>query len=145
MSNYYEIKTIYLEPVEESDEFKKVTKSYLVTAVSVTDAEATIISWSPSNFRDFQVESVKKTNLLEINFNSNQEDGEFFKVKILDDDDGRIAKPKPIEVMIEANGLLDATQKAMENWINCSIEKVERYKGIVDEELASEEPTNQEG
>lgn len=142
--NFYEIKTIYLEPVEESDEFKKVTKTYLVTAVSVTDAEATIIEWAPSNYRDFQVDSVKKMNLIELKFNDTSEENSFFKIKVLDDDDGKIAKPKPIEVMYEAIDISDAIERVLRDWQGANIEKIEKYKNIVDEDLVLKTESEQE-
>lgn len=131
--NYYEITTTYKEPVEATDEMKSVKKNFLVKAVSVTDAEATIIDWAPGNYSEFNVESVKLVKINQVNHDGSSE--RYFITKVLDDLDGRAAKPITNIIIYEAKDIKDAIDKAEKEWGGAEIDEVKKYKPIIDQDL----------
>lgn len=133
--NYYEVKCNWFEPVEETDEVKKVSKKFLTKAVSVTDAEATVIDWHPSNYSQFEVESVTNVKITQVNYNPENSTDRFFALKILDDLDGRSAKPVAYNIIYEAVNIKDAILKAESQWVNAEIDSAKKYNVIVDNDL----------
>lgn len=132
----YNVKLKWLEPKEESDEMKKMSKQFLVYALSVTEAEARIMDWTPSNYQDANVKGVSETKIDEIKINGASE--VFWEVKWLDDEDGTSPKAMPYTIIINA----DNPDKVLELIKNHStfgeVEMIKRYKGIVDSDLISE-------
>ena len=78
---WFECKVSY-EKENENGKLKKVTESYLVDALSFTEAES-VITKEMSNFisGDFDVKTVKKEKVREL-FRSESGEGVWFKVKI---------------------------------------------------------------
>jgi hypothetical protein len=61
MNNLFSVNVKYLKPKEGTDGFKKVNETYLVNAVSFTDAEAkTVAEMELRSIYEFQVDSIKR-------------------------------------------------------------------------------------
>ncbi|MGV8091128.1 MAG: DUF4494 domain-containing protein [Mangrovibacterium sp.] len=66
MQTWFEVKVKYIK-VDQDGRERKVSESYLVDAVSFTDAEARIIQQMQQMIRgEFQVDHIKKSNIIEI-------------------------------------------------------------------------------
>ncbi len=80
MQTWFEVKVKYVK-VDQDGRERKVSESYLVDAVSFTDAETRIIQQMQQIIRgEFQVDNIKKSNIIEI---FPAESGEFwYKVRI---------------------------------------------------------------
>lgn len=80
MQTWFEVKVRYVK-VDQDGRERKVGESYLVDAVSFTDAETRIIQQMQQIIRgEFQVDNIKKSNIIEI---FPAESGEFwYKAKI---------------------------------------------------------------
>jgi mannose/fructose/N-acetylgalactosamine-specific phosphotransferase system component IIB len=63
---YYVVKVSVLHTDLNSGKVKKTTEQYLVDAVSVTDAEATITKDLGSGNLDFEVKSVTASKILSV-------------------------------------------------------------------------------
>lgn len=66
MKNYI-VKVKYF--LETDKGIKKMMKSYLVSAYSVTEAEAKMTGYMPTNFQDVEITSCSECNIQEIHFN----------------------------------------------------------------------------
>lgn len=80
MQTWFEVKVKYVK-VDQDGREKKVGESYLVDAVSFTDAEARIIQQMQQVIRgEFHIDNIKKSNIIEI---LPSESGEFwYKARI---------------------------------------------------------------
>lgn len=80
MQTWFEVKVKYIK-VDQDGRERKVSESYLVDAVSFTDAETRIIQQMQQIIRgEFQVDNIKKSNIIEI---FPAESGEFwYKARI---------------------------------------------------------------
>lgn len=80
MQTWFEVKVKYVK-VDQDGREKKVSESYLVDAVSFTDAEARIIEQMQQIIRgEFHIDNIKKSNIVEI---FPAESGEFwYKARI---------------------------------------------------------------
>jgi hypothetical protein len=133
---YYSVKMSWKQPKEETDEFVKFTKQFLVYEESVTLAEAKMVNWTPGNYQDATVEEVKKTNIGELRLKGSSET--FWSVKVMDDGDGT-RKPKPYIAIYNGDFLPDVVKTAADEWKGSEIEEVKKFKLIVDEDLISED------
>lgn len=109
MHNWFECKISY-DKVMENGMQKKVTESYLVDALSFTEAEARIIEEiRPFITGEFTVTDVKRARLAELFFN--EEGDRFYKIKVyfitLDE---KTAAEKKIsaQMLVQASGLKEA-------------------------------------
>lgn len=113
MRNFIECK-IRFEKTMENGMDKKVTESYLVDALSFTEAEARIIEEkSPSITGEFQVTAVKQEKYSEL-FTSDEESADrYFKCKLnhLTIDRKGSAKKTAIYQCVQASDLRDAIKK----------------------------------
>lgn len=134
---YYSVKLNWMAPKEGSDEMQKQSKSFLVYAESVTEAEGKVVSWTPSNYQDAVVSDVKKTNIGEIRWKDNSIET-FWLIKVMDDLDGTAEKAKPYYVIYDGAHLEDAVKKASSDWSGSEIEDVKKFKTIIDSDLIDE-------
>lgn len=134
---FYAVKLKWSEPKEGTDQMKKTSKQFLVYALSVTEAEMRISNWIPANYQDPVVEEVKQTGIGEIKQEGACET--FWQVKFMDDADGTQAKAKPYIVVLNAENLDSVVAKVRGQFSFMDAEEVKKFKGIVDEDLISEE------
>lgn len=110
MNNYFEAKAKYVKIDETSGKEKKVTETYLVDAMSLTEMEArTVNELQQCVSGDFNVVSGKESNISEIFPN---EDGDrWFKAKVLfvdiDEVSGRERKTNQ-HMLIRSNNVDEA-------------------------------------
>lgn len=102
--NFFESKVKYVK-IDENGKEKKVTESYLVDAMSLTEMEArTVNELSKTVNGDFDVISGKESNISEIYPNENGD--RFFKAKVtLEEDEG---KKVTNYMLVEANNVDEA-------------------------------------
>lgn len=111
--NYYECKICYQKTLD-SEKTQKVKESYLVNAISFSEAETRIIKeMSPFITGEFQVTDIKISRYSEI-FHSQETDADkYFKAKlvfvVLDEKSGK-EKKTSTQVLVQAVSL----EKAME-------------------------------
>lgn len=137
MNNYYSVKLKWQQPIDGKEGMKKISKQFLVFALSVTEAEARMIDWCPSNYQDAVVEEVKQTAYGEVKIEGATET--FWAVKWMDDADGREAKAKPFISVLNAVSAEEAIKKSKGGASFGEIEEVKKFKGIVDEDLICED------
>lgn len=118
MATWFQCKIQYAKFLE-NDKIKTVSETYLVDAVSFTDAEARLYRSIGSTIPEFNVVSVGKTSFREVH---NYEDTEtWFKVKVsyVDAvDEGGAGKEKRITLLalISANGPKQAIERIEEQF-----------------------------
>ncbi len=114
MHNWFECKIRY-EKTLESGMNKKVTESYLVDALSFTEAEARIIEEKALSIREeFTVSDIRRANYSEL-FSSEEETADrWFKCKLyfitLDEKSGA-EKKTATQMLVQAADLRDAVKK----------------------------------
>jgi len=109
--NFFETKVNYTGIDESTGKQVKLSDSYLIDALSFTEAEArTIKEVEPFISGEFSVEAVKRSNVYEI-FPMSEENGIWFKAKvefiILDEEKGT-EKRIGSNIMVEAEGIYGA-------------------------------------
>ncbi len=105
MSNWFECKVRY-DKMTDKGIPKKVTESYLIDALSFTEAEARIIKEiTPYMSGEFTVSAVKKTTIAEIFFSDQPDDDKWYAVKaafITIDEVKAIEKKKNVLYTVQA-------------------------------------------
>ena len=114
MHNFFECKIRY-EKVMEDGKNKKVTESYLVDALSFTEAEKRIIDeMKPFITGEFTVEAIKRYNITDLFETEDTDADKWFKVKInyitLDEKSGREKKTASY-MLVQAADIKDAQKR----------------------------------
>lgn len=112
MANWFECKVRYDKLQENGTSVKKVTETFLVDALSFTEAEARIIEErKPYISGDFTVTAVKRTKISEIFFNDLAD--KYYMVKWLittiDEKPAALGKP-PVEKKVSVLTLVQASE-----------------------------------
>ena len=128
MATWFECKVRYDKQQENSAAVKKVTETFLVDALSFTEAEARIIEErTPYISGDFSVTAVKRTKIAEIFFDDAEEADRWYMVKYLittiDEKPTEVGKPAvekktSVLTLVQAGnfrGALDAFLKGMKD------------------------------
>lgn len=150
MALWFECKVRFDKMMENGSVKKKVTESYLVDALSFTEAEARIIEeCKPYISGDFSIPAIKKTNIAEIFFNNCADKWWSVKYNIITIDE-KSAKERrtAVYVMVQADSQQEATDtfnKGMKGTMaDFEIEKVAETK-IIDIYPAKLSSTNGTG
>lgn len=124
MANWFECKVRYDKLQEGGTSVKKETETFLVDALSFTEAEARIIEErTPFISGDFSVMAVKRTKISEIFYDDMCEDSRWYQVKwlVTTIDDKAAAEGKPaaekkvtVLALVEASSLPGALEKFTE-------------------------------
>ena len=109
MHNWFECKISY-EKIAEDGMPKKVSESYLVDAMSFTEAEARIIEEMQPNINgDFNVVDIKRARYAETFFD--EKGDRFYRTKInmitLDEKSG-VEKKTPVQILAQASTIHEA-------------------------------------
>lgn len=81
-ANWFEAKIAYMKICEDGRE-KKVSESYLLDAMSYTEAEARIIKEMESIISgDYYIKSLKKSNITELVPSDDENDDRWYKAKV---------------------------------------------------------------
>lgn len=123
MANWFECKVRYEKPLENTSAPKKVTETFLVDALTFTEAESRIIEErKPYVFGELNVTAVKRTKIQEIFFND--EGDKYYMVKWLittiDEKPAAVGKP-PIEKKVSVLTLVQASdlEGALDEFNKC--------------------------
>lgn len=104
---YYVAKIQYLTNQEGGEKLKKKSESFLVNALSVTEAEAKIIDWIPSNWQDAKLKGVNQSSIADINWGNSEERWFKARVSYMDGEE----KSRPFQVVIESTDIRAAISK----------------------------------
>lgn len=113
MAQWFECKVRY-DRMMENGAVKKVTESYLVDALSFTEAEARIIEErTPYISGELNVTAVKRTKIAEIFWNDDEQADRFYTVKVafitIDEKTG-VEKKASTLMLVQAAGFKDAME-----------------------------------
>lgn len=114
MNRWYTVKVKYTKKIEKNgqEDVKKVNESFLLPAVSFTDAESRITKEIGKSAQgEFLVHAMSVTDVAEIM--RNQDGGQWYQCKIEiseEDDNGKVSKTKQ-NYMVEAFSVQDANEK----------------------------------
>ncbi|TAG89042.1 MAG: DUF4494 domain-containing protein [Bacteroidetes bacterium] len=104
---------------DDKGNVKKVQQSYLIDAISYTEAEARIYKEMESIIKDFQIGDLRRSNLIEV---FHYEDSEmWYKCKItynVTDDDTEKVKKVSLYVIVSAHNIKEAYERIEENYKN---------------------------
>ncbi len=113
-NTWFECKIRY-EKTLENGMNKKVTESYLVDALSFTEAEARITEeMTPFISGEFIVSDIKRSNYNELFFSEKEKDDRWYKCKLLFitlDEKSGAEKETVTQVLVQAADLRDAVKK----------------------------------
>lgn len=124
MTNFIECKVSY-EKMLETGTTKKVTETYIVDAISCSEAEARVIEeMAPLVQGEFTVKAVKQDKIAELFLNP--EGSKFYRCKVmfitLDEKSG-VEKKSPSTMLVQANnfeealdGLIEGMKGTMSDW-----------------------------
>lgn len=129
----YSVKLAYKEPIEGKEGMKKKKQNFLVFAHSCVEAECRMTSWIPANYQDAVVEEVKQTPYEAVRRTDSCET--FWVVKFMSEQTE--GKPKPYFIVSNATTVEEVVRKERSSLDE--IEEVKKFKGIIDEDLISEE------
>ncbi|MGB4413393.1 MAG: DUF4494 domain-containing protein [Paludibacter sp.] len=115
MHNWFECKIKYEKTAEEG-KIAKVSESYLVDALSFTEAEARIIEeMKPFISGEFEVANIKRLRINEMFFNENSD--KWYRSKVnyvtLDEEKG-IEKRTGVTMMVQASDMKEALESIIE-------------------------------
>lgn len=145
--NFFETKVVF-DTMSDGGKVVKETESYLVDALSFSEAEArTIKEVEPYMSGEFSVEALKRSKIYEV-FETDAENGAWFKAKVefivLDEEKGT-EKRQAATIMIEAESVRSATGRledemkgTMSDWELVGIGKT-GIVGVVGYETGEEE------
>ena len=151
--NYFECKIRY-EKTMENGMNKKVNETYLVDALSFTEAEAHIIEeMTPYISGEFRVTDIKRTNYQELFFDALASADRWFKCKMdfitLDEKSGK-EKRTFSNVLVQASDFRESVKKldegmkgSMADYVICSMAETAIMDVYVYEQ--TEEPNQDEG
>lgn len=128
MNSWFECKVSY-EKIVEQGLVRKVTESFLVDAVSFTEAEARIIKErEPYVSGEYTVTGIKRARLAELFFNETGD--KYYRAKInfiIIDEASGVEKKKANSILVQASSLKEAVEEIESNM----------SKGMMDYEIAS--------
>ncbi len=115
MANWFECKAKY-DKVQENGSVKATPESYLVDALSFTEAEARIIEeLTPFVSGELTVESVKRTRIYEIFWDDSADKWYMVKYAIISiDEKSAVEKRSMVNAMVAANDFRGALDNFME-------------------------------
>jgi len=131
---FYNAKIHWMEPKEGTDQMQRVTKQFLVYALSVTECEMRIVEWFPDNYQDAVVEEVKQTKIL--NLHTDISASTHWLVKMIDDN---MDRAKPEFIVMNALNLEEVVKKMKLQYPIQDIEMIQKFKPVIDSDLVSEE------
>ncbi|MDD3196593.1 MAG: DUF4494 domain-containing protein [Paludibacter sp.] len=124
MHNWFECK-VKLEKTVDDGKIIKVGESYLVDALSFTEAEERMVQeMKPFISGDFQIATVKRVKISELFFNDNGDKWYRCKVNFVTfDEEKGIEKRTPVVMMVQASdfrgaldGLTEGMKGTMADW-----------------------------
>ena len=128
---YYIAKLKWQQPKEESDEMQKVTKSFLVNAMSVTEVELKIKQWAPSNYQDLEITGVSESKITDLITDSGSE--VYWEARLGDENEkGKIV---PFLVAIDGAQHIDVIKRLNTKYAMSEFLAIKKMNIIVDDDL----------
>lgn len=136
MNSLFSVNVKYLKLSEKGDGYKKINETFLVNAVSFTDAEAKITEEMQIRTKeDFLVQSIKRENYSYVL--TNDEDGGYFFNAVVSyssiDDDGENQKKIRINMCVETSDIekvSEIVKQVLDGTVDYSLIKVSLTKII---------------
>ena len=136
MNGLFSVNVKYLKLSEKGDGYKKMNETFLVNAVSFTDAEAKITEEMQLRTKEeFLVQSIKRENYSYVL--TNDEDGGFFFNAVVSysslDDDGENQKKIRLNMCVETSNIdnvSDIVAKVLDKTVDYNLIKVSLTKII---------------
>ena len=136
MNGLFSVNVKYLNLSEKGDGYKKMNETFLVNAVSFTDAEAKITEEMQLRTKEeFLVQSIKRENYSYVL--TNDEDGGFFFNAVVSysslDDDGENQKKIRLNMCVETSNIdnvSDIVAKVLDKTVDYNLIKVSLTKII---------------
>ena len=91
MSKYFIARVKYTEPVPGKDTVKKISKSFLVRAESVTEVEVKVQNWWPANWNEPEVKAVTPSPIEDITQDGDSETWWQFKIMHENPENGKFS------------------------------------------------------
>ena len=130
---YYIAKLKWLQPKEETDEMQKMNKSFLVNALSVTEVEARLQEWMPSNYQDPEITGVQESKIVDIIIDGDSET--FWEVKLGDENEkGKIV---PFVISINGGNHFEVLKRVENKYSTSEFLEIKKMKVILDDDLIS--------
>ena len=135
MNNLFSVNVKYLKPKEGTDGFKRVNETYLVNAVSFTDAEAkTVAEMELRSIYEFQVDSIKREKYSYV-LTNDKDGGMWFNASIESNttEEGETPKKLRMSLCIESSHIdkvSEIVSKVLEGSFDFSLKKVIETKII---------------
>ena len=112
MNNWYECSVRY-EKLADTGLSKRSAESYLVDAMSVTEAEARLVEEiTPfSSTGEIVISTIKRAKIAELFLNDNDEDDNYYRCKVLFivlDEKNGVEKKTPVTMIVKASSLANA-------------------------------------
>lgn len=124
MHNWFECK-VKLEKTVDDGKIVKVGESYLVDALSFTEAEERMVEeMKPFISGDFQIANIKRVKISELFFNENGDKWYRCKVNFVTfDEEKGVEKRSPVQMMVQSadfrgalDGLTEGMKGTMADW-----------------------------
>lgn len=132
---YYILRARFLKPVEGEEESKNVTESFLINAVSVTDAEAKFIGWCPSNYRDVAILGAQTFDIDNIIHGDNEEHQDYYIARIgYPVQQKKSIKWKSFQMMVNGENIEKALATVLKEYSSGSTEDY-KVKSISDSKI----------
>jgi len=115
MHNWFECKVKFEKTIDDGN-IVKVNESYLIDALSFTEAEARIIEeMKPFISGDFSVANIKRVKINEIFFHDNGDKWYRFKVNYISlDEEKGVEKKIPVAMLVQASEIGEALSRLHE-------------------------------
>lgn len=132
---YYIAKLKYQVPKEETDEMKKESKSFLVKALSITEVEAKMSEWVPSNYQDAEVKGVQESKIADLIIEEDTET--FWEAKLGDENEkGKIV---PFLVIIDGIDHINVIKRLEKKYSTSQFLAIKKLNVLVEEDLINDE------
>jgi hypothetical protein len=133
---YFIVKLKWSEPKDGGEDFKRFSKRFLVRADSVTEAEARVLNWIPSNYQDPEIPGADEADVTDLVKDGDSEVWWYFGLS----DENEKGRFVPFSVVINGGNEKEVLTKITSKLYQTSqFESMKRFKAMVDDDLISEE------
>lgn len=135
---FYITKLQWLQPKEGTDEMEKKRKSFLVNALSCSEAEMKILKWCPANYQDPVVKGTTESTIIDL---KNEFDSEiYWEAKLADENEK--GKLVPFNVAIDGGNHIEVIKKLDSLYGTSEFLSIKKMSCIVDDDLIQDTLNN---
>jgi len=133
---YCNAKLKWSELKEGGTGVKKISKTFLVRADSISEAEMRVMEWCPANYQDAEVKGVNESDILEVIKKGESEEWWAFVLS----DENESGKFVPFNIVINGRQEQEVLKDVLTSkYITSQFEAMKRFKIIVDDDLIAED------